>query len=209
MRICNGVVFFLFLILGCAPKERYINEIDIVEQQGQSLYYFDDSPFSGRIIDDSATARSSTYSVKEGRLNGPTTHRNLAGQKLLVENYSLGKLDGLVVSYFDNGLKRSSAQYINGKKNGQHLLYYPSGGLSKVLFYKDGALSGDNFLYYKDGKLQHHFHFNRLGQRHGLWEKFYSNGKRKEKITYDQGILLPPIQRFSIDGKLITAPRSD
>ena len=209
MRIFNGVVLFCFLVLGCAPKERYIDEVDIVEQQGQLFYYFEDSLFSGRIIDNSTTSKSIIYSVKEGRRDGPTTHRNLAGQKLLVENYSQGKLDGLVVSFFDNGTKRSSTQYIDGVKDGQHLLYYPSGGLNKVLFYKDGALSGDNFLYYRDGKLQHHFHFNRLGQRHGLWEKFHSNGKRKEQITYDQGILLSPIERFSFDGTLITTPRSD
>lgn len=203
MRFSFCLALWCFLSIGCGPQERSLEEMDFVQRDNQQLYYFEGSPFSGLVIDHTDTPARIVYTVNEGVLNGPVTHFNKAEQLVFVEQYSEGKLNGLVESFFSSGVKQYSYHYEAGIKSGPQKLYYPSGQLKKVLSYTAGRLTGDNYLYYSDGKLQYHFHFNAQAQRNGLWEKFYSNGGLKEQITYNNGLLVPPIKRYDPEGNLI------
>lgn len=197
------LVLLCFLAIGCGPEERSLAEVALLQKEEQKLYYFEDAPFSGRLVDQTSSAIRIVYTVQQGVLYGPTNHYNEQGQLFLVENYTDGQLNGLVKAFFPNGKTQYAYQYVNGKKSGQQKLYYRSGQLKQLLFYTADRLTGDNFLYYEDGKLQRHFHFNTDGQRENVWEKFHPNGQLKETITYDKGTLISPIQRFDVNGNLI------
>ena len=203
-----GVLLFLLLIR-CGPQERSIEEVSQVQEGELFQYYYNGTPFSGLVIDQTKPTVKIIYTVKEGVFNGATKHFNQVNQLLLHQNYISGKLNGLVTSFFDDGTKHYAYQYLDGKKSGSQKLYYPSGKIKSALFYQEGSLTGDNYLYYMDGKLQHHFHFNSVGQRDGVWEKYHSNGQLKEVITYEQGELVSPAQRYDVNGNLIANPRSN
>lgn len=204
MRFTSVGVLLIFLLISCGPQERSIEEVSVFQEGDLVHYYFEGSPFSGLVIDQTKPSGKIIYTLKEGKLNGPTKHFDQAQQLILHQNYRSGKLNGLVESFFPNGIRHYAYQYLDGKKSGPQKLYYPSGKIKNILFYKEGMLTGDNYLYYSDGKLQHHFHFNSLGQRHGVWEKFHSNGQIKEIITYEKGNYASPTQRFDVNGDLIT-----
>lgn len=203
-----GVLLYL-LFNSCGPQERSIEEVSLVEEGELFQYYYDGTPFSGLVIDETNPYVKIVYTVKEGKLNGPTKHFNQAQQLTLHQNYTAGELNGLVTSFFTDGTKLYDYQYLDGKKSGLQKQYYPSGKIKSVLIYLEGSLTGDNYLYYNDGKLQHHFHFNSMGHRDGVWEKFHPNGQLKERITYEKGVLTSPAQRFDVNGNLITNLRGN
>ena len=204
MRFSFVAVLVCFVLIGCGQEERSIEEVNLVQEGDLLNYYFEGKPFTGLVIDQTKPSGKIIYTVEAGKLDGPTKHFDQAQQLVLHQNYVLGRLNGLEESFFSNGIKHYAYQYLDGKKSGQQKLYYPSGKIKTILFYQDGKLTGDNYLYYSDGKLQHHFHFNSLGQRHGVWEKFHPNGQLKEIITYEKGNLASPTQRFDVNGDLIT-----
>ena len=197
-----GVLLYL-LLTACGPQERSIGEVSLVQEGELLQYYYTGVPFSGLLIDETKPTVKIIHTVEEGKLDGLTKHFNQDQQLILQQNYVSGTLHGLVTSFFPNGTKHYTYQYLDGKKSGPQKLYYPSGKIKSVLFYLEGRLTGDNYLYYKDGKLQHHFHFNSIGQRDGVWEKFHPNGQLKERITYEKGVLTSPAQRFDVNGDLI------
>lgn len=209
MRFSFVGVLLIFLLIGCGPQERSIEEVSLVQEGDLLHYYFEGSPFSGLVIDQTKPSGKIIYTLKEGQLDGPTKHFDQAQQLVLHQNYRNGTLNGLVESFFPNGNKHYTYHYLDGKKSGPQKLYYPSGKIKNLLFYQEGMLTGDNYLYYNDGKLQHHFHFNSIGQRHGVWEKFHPNGQPKEIITYEKGGLASPTQRFDVNGNLITNLRGN
>ena len=94
--------------------------------------------------------------------------------------------------------------YLNGEKHGKYSVYFAPGQLKEQLTYDAGIIKGDNYLYYKDGKVQHHFHFNAKGERHGVWEKFHPNGNPKEYLVFKNGQLVAPIKRYDLNGNLLS-----
>lgn len=210
MRFSLVGLLLCSLLIRCGPQERSIEEVSQVQEGELLQYYFEGVPFSGLVIDQQTKPTIKIiYTVKEGLLNGPTKHFNQVNELILDQNYASGKLNGLVRSFFPNGTKHYAYQYLDGKKSGSQKLYYPSGKIKSVLFYQEGSLTGDNYLYFDDGKLQHHFHFNSIGQRNGVWEKFHPNGQLKERISYEKGVLTSPAQRYDVTGNLIANPRSN
>ena len=60
-----------------------------------------------------------------------------------VENYKLGKLDGLYISYYKNGIIDTKGQYSDGEKKGQWKSYHNSGALYDIGNYKAGFQEGE------------------------------------------------------------------
>lgn len=203
MRFLFQLAGICLFAVGCGPKERFLDEVQLKEEKQQKRYYLGDNPYSGSLIDRSNPSAKIVYTVEAGSLNGIAEYFDENSTLTLRETYRNGVLNGRVESFYLTGVKRYSFNFLNGQQNGKQQRYYPSGKLKEELFYEADKLKGDNFLYYTNGVLQHHFHFNALGQRHGRWEKFYSNGTLKEEINYEKGVLLPPIKRYDMTGKLI------
>ena len=66
----------------------------------------------------------------------------------------IGKLDGTLVWYSDNGVSIFSEQnYRNGKRNGVCKWFYNNGKLFKSITYCDGVIHGEALYYSMDGNL--------------------------------------------------------
>ena len=91
---------------------------------------------------------------------------NYHGGKKYEANYKDGKLDGLVVSWHENGQKHTEANYKNGKLDGLWVVWHENRQKAVEANYKDGKEEG----------LETQWHEN--GQR-GI-EKNYKDGKLVE-----------------------------
>jgi len=98
------------------------------------------------------------------------------------ENYTNGKLDGKVTTYYPNGKITEEINYKNGIKQGENYYYSPEGVLLKKLLYKDDQLQGQAFYYDAFGNVVIEG-FYKDGKKHGLW-KYYKDGKVALEETY-------------------------
>lgn len=91
------------------------------------------------------------------------------------ENYTFGKLDGKVTTYYPNGTITEETDYKNGIKDGEDNYYSPDGVLLKKLLYKNDELQGPAIYYDAYGNVIIDGYYKN-GKKHGLW-KYYKDGK--------------------------------
>jgi len=92
---------------------------------------------------------------KEGKLNGKvvTLYEN---QNLAEELYwKDGKLDGQWLRYYENGNLRMTTQHVDGKRVGEFKVYYINGKPEVKGSYKDDLPDGTWKIYTEDGRLDH------------------------------------------------------
>ena len=193
------VGLFSCFLLGCGPKERYLDEMLL--QNG--IYYDENTPFTGQLIDRSKLPERTVYTLQNGVYNGLSWQYDAQDRIVLKEYYRKGLLNGVVESFFTDGKTRHLFNYTNGKKSGKQQLFYSSGSLKESLFYVNGISSGNNYRYYADGKLKQFSQYNAKGQRHGVWKKFHPNGLPKEFTTFKHGKIISPVKFFNLKGQLI------
>lgn len=194
----------LLLIMSCGPQERSLNELDQIQENGQTYFFYSDEIFEGYALVEENGQLIAKYTIVNGKYDGPAFFYDKEKRLIRLENYRNGALSGLFEEYFPDGSTRLSLNYLNGEKHGKYSIYYAPGQLKEELTYDEGKIKGDNYLYYKDGKVQHHFHFNERGQRHGVWEKFHPNGNPKEYLVFKNGQLVAPIKRYDLNGNIIS-----
>ena len=98
------------------------------------------------------------------------------------ENYTNGKLQGKVITYYPNGKITEETTYKNGIKEGENNYYSPEGVLLKKLLYRNDQLQGAALHYDAYGNLVIEG-FYKDGKKHGLW-KYYKDGKVVLEETY-------------------------
>ena len=194
----------LFLSTGCGPKERSLSELNQIQENGRTNYIYEGEAFEGFALIEEAGQLIAKYTVVGGEFNGPAYFYDKENRLIRLETYRKGVLSGLYEAYFPDGTPRLSFNYLDGEKHGKYRVYFAPGQLKEQLTYDAGIIKGDNYLYYKDGKVQHHFHFNAKGERHGVWEKFHPNGNPKEYLVFKNGQLVAPIKRYDVNGKLLS-----
>ena len=193
----------LFLSTGCGPKERSLSELNQIQENGHTYYMYKEETFEGFALIEEAGQLIAKYTVVGGEFNGPAFFYGKENRLIRLETYRKGVLNGLYETYFSDGTARLSSNYLDGEKHGKYSVYFAPGQLKEQLTYDAGKIKGDNYLYYKDGKVQHHFHFNAKGERHGVWEKFHPNGNPKEYLVFKNGQLVMPIKRYDLEGNLL------
>ena len=199
----------LFLSTGCGPKERSLSELNQIQENGRTNYIYKGEAFEGFALIEEAGQLIAKYTVVGGEFNGPAFFYGKENRLIRLETYRKGVLNGLYETYFSDGTPRLSSNYLDGEKHGKFSVYFAPGQLKEQLTYDAGIIKGDNYLYYKDGKVQHHFHFNAKGERHGVWEKFHPNGNPKEYLVFKNGKLITPIKRYDVNGNILSYSSSN
>lgn len=146
---------------------------------------------------------------------------NKAGKKIAEGNYKNQEKAGKWV-YFADGEKVAEEYFIDGKKHGTSSKYYDSGELLQSVDWKNGVQDGDYEVFYKSGKpfMQCKYSNN---QRNGLCLTYFQNGRVEMEaryknslrdgewkfyneegdhlytLVYDEGELLNPEVRDSVD----------
>ena len=82
-------------------------------------------------------------------------HNNLSQNKIsLKENYVNDKLEGLILSYYENGQLMKEENYKDGKREGEYKSFYENGQIKQSLFFKDYRADGEYFEYSKNGNIE-------------------------------------------------------
>lgn len=217
-----------------ANKEPYINyedsgflrkyldsEFQVVHYKSKAAYYREAYYSNGIINGDSIT--KDYYISGELQFVGHIVSENpdvLSGQgtwyyrngqiETQYKVNSKGLIQGKVLSYYENGIKKSISNYSNGKLNGKYTTYFPNGNIQYDYQYKDdltnglckeyfengrlkissnmidGKQNGKGYEYYESGKLYATFYCV-SGTLQGEAIEYYENGKMKSKGNYSNG----------------------
>lgn len=86
--------------------------------------------------------------------------------------------DSIWIFYLDNGMQIAQEEYNNGILHGiSKTFYYPSGNLHEIIPYKDG-------------------------KKHGLYEKYYSDGRIRMRATYCDGLMCDTMKLYYPSGRI-------
>lgn len=109
------------------------------------------------------------------------------GKLFSEEEYSNGKLSGVVKNYYRNGKLTEETNYENGQKNGLSKIFTDAGVLIEEVYYVNGKLDGEGKYYDLKGGLKEKGMYKN-GKREGKWE-FYMDGeivsdkRKRTKLT--------------------------
>lgn len=90
--------------------------------------------------------------LKEGKKNGSWNYYSPKGVLIKMESYLDGVLNGLYISYKEDGGK-FVATYENGYGEGEFFNYYPNGEIAYKGFLKKGNIDGEVKYFSKDGEI--------------------------------------------------------
>jgi antitoxin component YwqK of YwqJK toxin-antitoxin module len=136
----------------------------------------------------------------DGKKEGKWVYETKDGKPEREENYTAGKLNGLVIKY-SNGLIRESVEHRNDSPNGEFKRYDRDGKLTQKGMYEDGRLHGVVEEYYPNGKLKERNIYKR-GSYDGVRQEFYSNGQMQLEQTYVDGYKVGPYKEWTETGQL-------
>ena len=83
-------------------------------------------------------------------------------------NYSAGKLDGLSVTKYKNGMAADSSEYKADKRHGTRKEFFSDGKIKKESNYLEGNLNGRLAIYFANGKIKVSGRYD-SAKRDGLW----------------------------------------
>ena len=132
-------------------------------------------------------------------------------------NYSAGKLDGLSVTKYKNGMAADSSEHKADKRHGTRKEFFSDGKIKKESNYLEGNLNGRLAIYFANGKIKVSGRYD-SAKRDGLWviydEKqrilkyqLYRNGKEVSenenmKLIEGRGIkIYTPLVEEEEDGR--------
>jgi antitoxin component YwqK of YwqJK toxin-antitoxin module len=120
-----------------------------------------------------------------GQLHGTTTGYYNDRVYVTVE-YSYGKRQGPMITYYPSGKIASSCEYVDDKPSGICEDFHENGIVSERDVYVNGKQTGEATKYFPSGKIQSRILYKN-GKRNGIAEEFYENGNRESRINYVDG----------------------
>ena len=145
-----------------------------------------------------------TGKYSKGKKNGTWKEFDTRGKLLKVKIYNFGKVINEqapevvkpFVSYHDNGRIKEKGMIKNKKREGEWSLYGKNGKLLRTSYYSNGEIvdKTDSGLinpiktYHENGFVKEYGILND-GKREGVWKIYTDDGKHKENITYDNGVI--------------------
>ena len=144
-------------------------------KQLRTIYKWTATPIPKSSIDghrywygDGDSPSSRTVVITEGKFHngvqeGEWIAFRLSNNNILEKaNYKDGELNGKIISYFDNGLKRFEGFYSNNQRNGLWIYYYENGAIKAKGKIKNNQPDGDWNIYNRDGTKQKKEEINRF-----------------------------------------------
>ena len=105
-----------------------------------------------------------------------------------------GVKEGLWVTYYANGNKRSEGHYKKGKKDGFWTLYHPNGVKSSEANFVEGKYTGPYTSYHDNGERRWQGRYNDIqgnsadGTKEGVWHDYADDGETiVRRMTYHRG----------------------
>lgn len=114
------------------------------------------------------------------------------------ETYKHGVKNGVAHQYYETGAVMEESHWENGQKNGDYELFYPSGEPYIQCKMKEDKRHGLFLVFYENGVPEREAAYKN-GLRDGEWKFFDKEGNYRYSLLYDQGKILNPQVRDSID----------
>ncbi len=119
-------------------------------------------------------------------------------QKIAAENYSRGLKHGVSKTFYETGELLQSTEWKDGIQEGKHQVFYKNGEPYMQCKYSNNQRNGLYFTYHQNGRVEMEAYYkNNL--RHGDWKFYDEDGAHLYTLKYDDGKLLNPEVRDSID----------
>ncbi len=179
----------------------------------KSEKYFDKS---GRLLSASVNKNDLIYAVsytpggrkkaafgydQKGNLTGPDTIFYPSGKIYQLNMYKNGEFDGLSVTYYIGGAKKSESNLVEGKEDGHYISYYANGKIQSEGWLKDGQDQGEWVNYDELGRLTSKSYYID-GDLNGYKEDYLPNGIKTMEQQYHRGWLETMVQ-YDSAGKII------
>ncbi len=119
-------------------------------------------------------------------------------RKIAEENYTNGVKNGLALKFYDSGEILESSEWKNGKQDGKYEVFYKNGKPYMQCKFSNDKRNGLCLTYFQNGRIEMEAKYiNNL--RDGDWKYYDENGEFLYTLEYDEGKLLNPAVRDSID----------
>ncbi|MGR7811931.1 toxin-antitoxin system YwqK family antitoxin [Lacinutrix undariae] len=131
-----------------------VNKKELVLNQNQGVWYYNDIPFNG--YSEKINAAGTTIErlgFYNGKREGVAETWSNNGNLRIQSYYKQNKLTGLYESWWENGTLSLQVNYVKGKKEGEERQWFSTGELSKVRQLKEGRENGIQKAWLINGKL--------------------------------------------------------
>jgi antitoxin component YwqK of YwqJK toxin-antitoxin module len=120
------------------------------------------------------------------------------GQLTADEEYKHGVKNGKSHQYYDTGEVMEEKEWVNEKEDGDYQVFYKSGEPYMQCKMKLGMRHGLFLVSYENGRQEMVAEY-RNNLRHGEWKYFDKEGNLQYTLYYDNGQILNPAVRDSVD----------
>jgi len=120
------------------------------------------------------------------------------GQLTADEEYKHGVKNGKSHQYYDTGEVMEEKEWVNEKEDGDYQIFYKSGEPYMQCKMKQGMRHGLFLVSYENGRQEMVAEY-RNNLRHGEWKYFDKEGNLQYTLYYDNGQILNPAVRDSVD----------
>ena len=107
----------------------------------------------------------------------------------IVADYTSGKKDGKLNTWYVNGQIKSEKNYKNGKLNGKMTMWYMNGQIKSGRNYKNGKKDGKLISWYQNAQIQSDGNY-KDGKKDGKWTLWDENGQITSEKIYKDGELV-------------------
>jgi antitoxin component YwqK of YwqJK toxin-antitoxin module len=111
-----------------------------------------------------------------------------------------GNKEGLWITYYANGNKRSEGSFKAGIKHGEWILYHQNGNKQSEATFVNGLYTGYYVSYHENGRKFREGNYNQYqgnsadGRKEGVWYQYEADGKTvNAQITYKRGRVIERI----------------
>jgi antitoxin component YwqK of YwqJK toxin-antitoxin module len=119
-------------------------------------------------------------------------------RKVAEENYVNGLKDGICRKFYDSGQLLEESEWKNGKQEGKYQVFYKTGQPYMQCKYSNNQRNGLCLSYYTNGRLEMEAYYKN-SLRTDDWKFYNENGEHLYTLKYNEGKLLNPEVRDSID----------
>ena len=109
---------------------------------------------------------------------------------------------GILLSYHENGTKKSEIRYKKGKKYGIEKKWYKDGKIRMERQYFNGIKINIHKGWWDNEKLKYRYVFDNNGRYNGKVEEWYVNGQKLREFNYTEGLENGKQKLWDLDGDI-------
>jgi len=119
-------------------------------------------------------------------------------RKVAEETFVNGVKQGVVCRFYDTGELMEKVDWVSGKQTGNYEVFLKTGEPYMQCKMKDDKRNGLFIVYFENGAQELVAEYKE-GLRHGEWKYYNKNGEKRYSLFYDNGQILNPEVRDSVD----------